>query len=87
VAIAELVWDGPDADAIEVSVEYELNAFDSVDAVTVPGPRHHRSRLRPHGTVLLKRIYALIIIAHGTRRTGSVRADNLIHVMRPGDIR
>jgi Histidine kinase-, DNA gyrase B-, and HSP90-like ATPase len=35
VAIAELIWNGLDADATEVSVEYELNAFDGVDAVTV----------------------------------------------------
>jgi len=34
-AIAELIWNGLDADATEVSVEYELNAFDGVDAVTV----------------------------------------------------
>jgi hypothetical protein len=35
VAIAELIWNGLDADATEVSVEYELNAFDGVDAVVV----------------------------------------------------
>jgi hypothetical protein len=35
VAIAELIWNGLDADATEVSVEYELNAFDGVDAVAV----------------------------------------------------
>jgi hypothetical protein len=35
VAIAELIWNGLDADATEVSVEYELNDFDGVDAVTV----------------------------------------------------
>src|SRR5262249_40345443 len=35
VAIAELIWNGPDADAKEVVVEYELNALDGVEAVTV----------------------------------------------------
>ncbi|MGI8448786.1 MAG: ATP-binding protein [Streptosporangiaceae bacterium] len=35
VAIAELIWNGLDADATEVSVEYELNSLDGVDAVTV----------------------------------------------------
>src|SRR5262249_30163655 len=35
VAIAELIWNGLDADAKEVVVEYELNALDGVEAVTV----------------------------------------------------
>ena len=35
MAIAELIWNGLDADATKVSVEYGLNAFDGVDAVTV----------------------------------------------------
>jgi hypothetical protein len=35
VAIAELIWNGLDADATEVTVEYELNAFDGIDAVIV----------------------------------------------------
>jgi Histidine kinase-, DNA gyrase B-, and HSP90-like ATPase len=34
-AIAELIWNGLDADATQVSVDYELNAFDGVDAVIV----------------------------------------------------
>ncbi len=35
VAIAELIWNGLDADATDVSVEYELNAFDGVEALIV----------------------------------------------------
>src|SRR5215475_5241742 len=35
VAIAELIWNGLDADATEVAVEYELNALDGVEVVTV----------------------------------------------------
>jgi hypothetical protein len=34
-AIAELIWNSLDADATQVSVDYELNSFDGVDAVTV----------------------------------------------------
>jgi hypothetical protein len=34
-AIAELIWNGLDADATQVSVDYELNSFDGVDAVVV----------------------------------------------------
>jgi Histidine kinase-, DNA gyrase B-, and HSP90-like ATPase len=34
-AIAELIWNGLDADATSVSVDYELNPFDGVDAVIV----------------------------------------------------
>lgn len=34
-AIAELIWNGLDADATQVSVDYELNSFDGVEAVIV----------------------------------------------------
>jgi hypothetical protein len=34
-AIAELIWNGLDADATQVSVDYELNPFDGVNAVIV----------------------------------------------------
>jgi hypothetical protein len=35
VGIAELIWNGLDADTTEVAVEYELNAFDGVETVIV----------------------------------------------------
>jgi len=35
VAIAEFIWNGLDADATEVTVDYELNVFDGIDSVIV----------------------------------------------------
>jgi Histidine kinase-, DNA gyrase B-, and HSP90-like ATPase len=35
IAIAELIWNSLDADATKVTVEYELNALDGIDAVIV----------------------------------------------------
>jgi hypothetical protein len=35
VGIAELIWNGLDADATEITVEYELNPLEGIDAVVV----------------------------------------------------
>jgi len=35
IGIAELIWNSLDADATEVTVEYELNTLEGIDAVIV----------------------------------------------------